>query len=217
MSSRPPTRVTLLLLYFLSFLPLGRAQGILSLALQAANPIAVRSPYLSCWFPLIYGTTWDENLLSTSDLSQVCMSLRPVAMFSSSLVTGPRMERACEYRQYHLRSPRAERNYNRTFHLCEYHRYDDHTYTNSAHHTSRAHANQSYIPQPYRGSSSVINSLHHPHVYLSKPGDFVRQSIPFSYLSVTATSLDNLAHRVQVYSDITGGARSCSSEYVMPR
>ncbi len=57
---------------------LGRAQGLFYLA---ANPIAVRSPYLSCWFPLIYGTTWDENLLSTSDLSQVCTPLRPVAMF----------------------------------------------------------------------------------------------------------------------------------------
>jgi hypothetical protein len=67
-------------------------------------------------------------------------------MFSSSLVTGPRMERACEYRQYHLCSPWAESNYSRTFHLCEYHRYDDHTYTNSAHYTSRAHANQSHIP-----------------------------------------------------------------------
>ncbi|KAI0259050.1 hypothetical protein BC834DRAFT_974627, partial [Gloeopeniophorella convolvens] len=37
-----------------------------------------------------------------------------------------------------------------------------------------------------------------------EPGDFVKQSIPFSYMSLTAKSLDGNAHSVQVYSDVSG-------------
>ena len=39
-----------------------------------------------------------------------------------------------------------------------------------------------------------------------QPGDWVKQSIPFSYLALSAESLDGAAHAVQVYSDVTGGA-----------
>jgi|SRR5712675_1139421 len=39
--------------------------------------------------------------------------------------------------------------------------------------------------------------------------NWVKQSIPFSYLSFSAKSLDGSAHAVQVYSDITGGACNC--------
>ena len=35
----------------------------------------------------------------------------------------------------------------------------------------------------------------------------VKQSIPFSYLSLTAESLDGSAHSVQVYSDVSGGVK----------
>ena len=38
-----------------------------------------------------------------------------------------------------------------------------------------------------------------------QPGDWVKQSIPFSYLAFSAKSLDGAAHTVQVYSDISGG------------
>ncbi|KAH9022178.1 hypothetical protein EDB85DRAFT_382728 [Lactarius pseudohatsudake] len=37
-----------------------------------------------------------------------------------------------------------------------------------------------------------------------EPGDWVKQSIPFSYLSLTAETLDGAAHAVQVYSDVSG-------------
>ncbi|KAI0251855.1 hypothetical protein BJV78DRAFT_1125603 [Lactifluus subvellereus] len=37
-----------------------------------------------------------------------------------------------------------------------------------------------------------------------EPGDWVKQSIPFSYMSLTAKSLDGAAHAVQVYSDVSG-------------
>ncbi|KAH9175704.1 hypothetical protein EDB89DRAFT_2066274 [Lactarius sanguifluus] len=35
-----------------------------------------------------------------------------------------------------------------------------------------------------------------------EPGDWVKQSIPFSYLALSAKSLDGVAHSVQVYSDV---------------
>ena len=38
-----------------------------------------------------------------------------------------------------------------------------------------------------------------------KPGDWVKQSIPFSYMAFTASSLDGASHAVQVYSDVSGG------------
>lgn len=42
-------------------------------------------------------------------------------------------------------------------------------------------------------------------VLVPQPSDWVRQSMPFSYLSLEATSNDGQAHNVQVYSDISGG------------
>jgi hypothetical protein len=36
-----------------------------------------------------------------------------------------------------------------------------------------------------------------------EPDDYVKQSIPFSYMSLTAKSLDGSAHAVQVYSDLS--------------
>lgn len=41
------------------------------------------------------------------------------------------------------------------------------------------------------------------HVYRSQPNDLVKQSLPFSYLSLSAKSADGKAHAVQVYSDIS--------------
>ncbi|KAH8995311.1 hypothetical protein EDB92DRAFT_1794666, partial [Lactarius akahatsu] len=38
-----------------------------------------------------------------------------------------------------------------------------------------------------------------------EPGDWVKQSIPFSYMTLTAESLDGTAHVMQVYSDINLG------------
>jgi len=39
----------------------------------------------------------------------------------------------------------------------------------------------------------------------SKRGDLVKQSIPFSYITFAAKSLDGSAHAVQVYTDVSGG------------
>ncbi|KAF8497594.1 hypothetical protein F5888DRAFT_301200 [Russula emetica] len=37
-----------------------------------------------------------------------------------------------------------------------------------------------------------------------EPQDWVKQSIPFSYMAFTATSMDGASHAVQVYSDVSG-------------
>ncbi|KAI0057014.1 hypothetical protein BV25DRAFT_1813076 [Artomyces pyxidatus] len=48
-----------------------------------------------------------------------------------------------------------------------------------------------------------------------EPGDWVRQSMPFAYMYLDAKSLDGNAHRVQVYTDVSGewnsGDRSTDS------
>jgi hypothetical protein len=51
-------------------------------------------------------------------------------------------------------------------------------------------------------SSVTFSFLHMHHL---KPRDWVKQSIPFSYLAFTAKSLDGASHAVQVYSDVNGG------------
>ena len=56
-----------------------------------------------------------------------------------------------------------------------------------------------------------FQSLHTHHF---KPQDWVKQSIPFSYLAFTANSLDGTSHAVQVYSDVSGGTCSRSLESV---
>ena len=58
----------------------------------------------------------------------------------------------------------------------------------------------------------------HIHTHHSKPGDWVKQSIPFSYIAFTTNSLDGSAHSVQLYTDITGGTRkpSCEAPRVSP-
>ncbi|KAI0299461.1 hypothetical protein B0F90DRAFT_1818200 [Multifurca ochricompacta] len=48
-----------------------------------------------------------------------------------------------------------------------------------------------------------------------EPKDWVRQSIPFSYLAFTAKSLDGAAHAVQVYSDVSGEWNSGDTKQVI--
>ena len=60
-------------------------------------------------------------------------------------------------------------------------------------------------PIEVRLDSSVC--FKHIHTHHSKPGDWVKQSIPFSYIAFTANSLDGLAHSVQLYTDISGGTQ----------
>ena len=57
-------------------------------------------------------------------------------------------------------------------------------------------------PVEVRSYSSLC--FKHLHMLHSKPGDWVRQSIPFSYISFTAKSLDGSVHAVQLYTDVNG-------------
>jgi Domain of unknown function (DUF5127) len=67
-------------------------------------------------------------------------------------------------------------------------------------------------PIEVRFNSSVTFKVLHMHHL--KPGDWVKQSIPFSYIAFTAESLDGASHTVQVYSDVTGGTYNRSRKTV---
>jgi hypothetical protein len=66
-----------------------------------------------------------------------------------------------------------------------------------------------FSPIEVRSHSSVTFNLHMQHI---KPEDWVKQSIPFSYLSFSASSSDSRSHAVQVYSDVSGGKSDRYSE-----
>jgi hypothetical protein len=83
--------------------------------------------------------------------------------------------------------------------------YCDHSYTDHCHRAGRAHASQSHLPKSYRGSFSLFWHFQYLHTHHLKPQDWVKQSIPFSYMAFTASSLDGASHAVQVYSDVSGG------------
>ena len=42
-------------------------------------------------------------------------------------------------------------------------------------------------------------------MHMTQPSDWVKQSIPFSYLSLGAHASDGASHNIQIYSDVTGG------------
>jgi hypothetical protein len=60
--------------------------------------------------------------------------------------------------------------------------------------------------------SVTLNVLHAHHL---KPRDWVKQSIPFTYMAFSASSLDGAAHAVQVYSDVSGGTCNRSPKPVV--
>ena len=53
---------------------------------------------------------------------------------------------------------------------------------------------------------TIFRRFFYPLSPLLQPGDWVKQSIPFSYLSLTAESLDGAAHAVQVQTYVSAGA-----------
>ncbi|KAF8497609.1 hypothetical protein F5888DRAFT_1906874 [Russula emetica] len=72
----------------------------------------------------------------------------------------------------------------------------------------------------FLGATVVTGQAGHMQVNLTflnpiEPQDWVKQSIPFSYLAFTANSLDGARHAVQVYSDVSGGTSNPSSEPVV--
>jgi Domain of unknown function (DUF5127) len=87
----------------------------------------------------------------------------------------------------------------------EPHRYYGYPYTDRGNWKGWTHASQSHVPKSYRGSYLIFGYFQCLYTHHLKPGDWVKQSIPFSYLAFTANSLDGASHAVQVYSDVSGG------------
>jgi hypothetical protein len=119
--------MTYLLLLLFLFSHYGRAQQTL---FPAAIPLAVRSPYLSCWDQITNGTILGQLWPTTSNPNQPF----------ETVVAGQ--------------------------------------------------------AGPMQVNLTFLNPI--------EPGDWVKQSIPFSYLALSAKSLDGAAHNVQVYSDVSG-------------
>jgi hypothetical protein len=137
---------------------------------------------------------------------------REILTFNFS-VSGPRVVRPRTRRWSDLLvpgrcTPDPSQRYRQLYKYC------DHSYTDCGHRASWAHASKSYLPKSYRGSFSFFCCSQFLHTHHLKPHDWVKQSIPFSYLAFTANSLDGASHTVQVYSDVSGGTCSHSPESV---
>ncbi|KAH9171796.1 hypothetical protein EDB89DRAFT_2096462 [Lactarius sanguifluus] len=151
----------LILLFFLFHY--GRAQQTL---FPAAIPLAVRSPYLSCWDHTTNGTNLGSLWPTTSNPSQIlgwAVLVRIDGLTYSVLGN--------------------ERGLNGTANVTD----------------TVITPTQTVIATqigPMQVNLTFLNPI--------EPGDWVKQSIPFSYLALTAKSLDGAAHQVQVYSDISG-------------
>ena len=65
-------------------------------------------------------------------------------------------------------------------------------------------------------SSLAFNVFQCIYMHQVNPQDWVKQSIPFSYMSFAANSTDGASHAVQVYSDVSGGTSNRSSKPVGP-
>ncbi|KAH8993654.1 hypothetical protein EDB86DRAFT_2830153, partial [Lactarius hatsudake] len=152
------------------FLPFhsGRAQQTF---FPAAIPLAVRSPYLSCWDHTTNGTNLGNLWPTTSDPSQI--------LGWSVLVRIDRLT-------YSFLGSVPGGNggpLNGTVNFTD-------TVITPTQTVIAAQAG------PMQVNLTFLNPI--------EPGDWVKQSIPFSYLALSAKSLDGAAHAVQVYSDVSG-------------
>ncbi|KAH9055600.1 hypothetical protein EDB87DRAFT_1567201 [Lactarius vividus] len=146
----------------------GRAQQTLY---PPAIPLAVRSPYLSCWMFTINGTNIGSQWPTTS-------AHQPSDEDPSS-----------------LNLPVLVRVDNITYSLLGYPYYIDVTSNLTNTLISPTQTKLTSEAGPMQFNLTFLNPI--------EPGDWVKQSIPFSYMSLTAKSLDGAAHAVQVYSDIS--------------
>ncbi|KAF8497612.1 hypothetical protein F5888DRAFT_1923669 [Russula emetica] len=132
-------------------------------------PLAVRSPYLSCWLQngnpaTTFGQTWPTT-------------------FNHSQILGWSVLVRVDGLTYSFLGDVLPNLYNGTVNFTSI----AITPTQTAV-TARA--------GPMQVNLTFLNPI--------EPGDWVKQSIPFSYLAFTANSLDGASHDVQVYSDISG-------------
>ena len=70
---------------------------------------------------------------------------------------------------------------------------------------SRCRRRNSQLPLTDRGENCILHPLTpSTEQSNSQPDDLVKQSLPFSYMAVSAASNDGVEHSVQVYTDISG-------------
>jgi hypothetical protein len=195
------------------------AQSNISIAL----PLAVRSPYLSYWLPYLNRSDSSNatnharlsTTVTTSNLSQVWFFLRDYFDLTSSLILDTRLGCLCSCRRHDICSNwdtlTIPRSVAVTSNELDYHQYSKNAYPDHIYCGSWSHASKSYLHEPCRGSFLIRESSDSSDTSrltytcptgTFKPGNWVKQSIPFSYLSFTPRSLDNSAHNVQVCTDI---------------
>ncbi len=84
--------------------------------------------------------------------------------------------------------------------------------SNDCSNASRPSERDDEFPKPHHGAPELTfarPSFANP--FLNQATDLTRQSLPLSYFSVAAASVDGSPHSVKVYSDISAGACLCSS------
>ncbi|KAI9513397.1 hypothetical protein F5148DRAFT_990760 [Russula earlei] len=174
----------LLLLLAILLSPTTRAQQAL---FPAAIPLAVRSPYLSCWDHVTNGTVFGQLWPATYNQSQVVHPLT----FSRPRHSHYRLSQALGWTvlvrvdgvTYSFMGNTAASIVNGTVNM-----------------TSVAVTPTQTVVTAQAGRMQVNLTFLNP----IEPSDWVKQSIPFSYMAFSAKSIDGSAHTVQVYSDVSG-------------
>ncbi|KAI9513396.1 hypothetical protein F5148DRAFT_1006486 [Russula earlei] len=154
-----------LFLIVVLFSPTATAQQTL---FPAAIPLAVRSPYLSCWDHVTNGTVFGQLWPTTYNQSQI---LGWSVLVRVDGVT------------YSFLGDSQAVVVNGTVNM-----------------TSVAVTPTQTVVTAQAGRMQVNLTFLNP----IEPGDWVKQSIPFSYMAFSAKSIDGSAHTVQVYSDVSG-------------
>ncbi|KAI9456365.1 hypothetical protein BJY52DRAFT_1171492, partial [Lactarius psammicola] len=155
----------------LSLIQYARAQQTLY---PAAIPLAVRSPYLSCWQFTTNGTTIGSFSPSTPAYQPSITQVSGLDSLNTIVLV----------------------------------RVDNITYLflgETAEITTRVNLTGTVITPTQTKLTAEAGHMQFNLTFLNpiEPGDWVKQSIPFSYLSLAAKSLDGAVHAVQVHSQLS--------------
>ncbi|KAH9968154.1 hypothetical protein BC827DRAFT_1122730 [Russula dissimulans] len=151
----------------------------------AAIPLAVRSPYLTSWDFVTNGSIFGQLWPTTFNSRQVCSNSadRSILIFYFSQILGWSVLVRVDGTTYSFLGDPVSSVVNGTVNQT------------------------SVVVTPTRTIVTAQAAQMQVNLtFLSpiEPGDWVKQSVPFSYMSLTAKSLDGLSHAVQVYSDVSG-------------
>ncbi|KAH8977116.1 hypothetical protein EDB86DRAFT_3250304 [Lactarius hatsudake] len=148
-----------------------------------AIPLFVRSPYLSCWGLLSYLPSTRILATTTFPWNQAPHSGWDPSLNDLSLVVLVRVDNST-----YLLLGDALSVVNTTVNLTSVV-------------VSPTQTKLSAEAGPMQINLTFLNPIE----ARTRPGDWIKQSIPFSYMSLTAESLDGAAHATQVYSDLSVG------------